>query len=179
MTVPRFVVLLVAGAMATAALLFGPGTTTASAHDALVSVTPADGASLETSPEGVALEFSGRPQELGTRVLVTAPDGRPVSDGPVELLDATVSQPLAPALPAGTYTVEWRVTSADGHPLSGSSTFDVAEGPAAPAPADPDEVTTATAAEDSGTLVSPVNLTAAGAVLAAGVLVLRRSRRRP
>lgn len=179
MTVQRFLVLLVAGGVAMTGLLLGPGVTTASAHDALVTVTPADGGTLETAPEQVTLEFRGRPQELGTRLAVTAPDGRPVSEGPVELLDATVSQPLAPALPAGTYTVEWRVTSADGHPLSGRATFDVAQGPTVPAPADPAEIATSTTAEDSGGLLSPVTLTAVGGLLAAGVLVLRRSRRRP
>ncbi|WP_324276691.1 copper resistance CopC family protein [Blastococcus brunescens] len=156
MTVQRFLVLLVAGAIAMAGLLLGPGVTTASAHDALVAVTPADGGTLETAPEQVTLEFSGSPQELGTRVLVTAPDGRPVSDGPVELRDTTVSQALAADLPAGTYTVEWRVTSADGHPLSGTSTFDLAGGPpGSVAQADPTTPSAATAADTSGSLLSP------------------------
>ena len=42
----------------------------------------------------------------------------------------TVTQPLAGGLPAGAYTVEWRVTSADGHPLSGTFGFTVAQGAA-------------------------------------------------
>ena len=36
------------------------------------------------------------------------------------LCDGVVNQPSAPA---GAYTVEWRVTSADGHPISGSFSF--------------------------------------------------------
>src|SRR5699024_10824890 len=38
-----------------------------------------------------------------------------------------VSHPLADDLPAGEYSVDWRVVSADGHPISGEFTFTVTE----------------------------------------------------
>ncbi len=38
-------------------------------------------------------------------------------------MDDTVRQALAPGAPAGAYTVSWRVTSADGHPISDTFTF--------------------------------------------------------
>jgi hypothetical protein len=41
----------------------------------------------------------------------------------VRAVDNTVTQSLEPGAPAGTYTVLWRVTSVDGHPVSGRFTF--------------------------------------------------------
>ena len=38
-------------------------------------------------------------------------------------MDNTVAQSIGPDAPAGTYTVQWRVTSADGHPISGTFGF--------------------------------------------------------
>src|SRR5690606_32208723 len=71
------------------------------------------------------------------QVVVTGPDGVVVSDGPAQLVDTSVVQPLVATLPAGPYTVEWRVTSADGHPLSGALTFTATEATGvAPPPAD-------------------------------------------
>ena len=42
-------------------------------------------------------------------------------------------QPIDDAAKAGTYRVEWRSTSSDGHPLSGTFDFTVTEGAAAAA----------------------------------------------
>lgn len=154
------------------------GTPAALAHDALVATTPAAGATLTTAPAQAELEFSGPPQALGTQVVVTAPDGAVVSRGEPELRGSTVVQPLADGLPAGAYTVAWRVTSSDGHPLSGTSAFTVA-GNTAPTPdaAAPSE---AAAARQVGSSSSGAGWVAAGAVavvLAAGLVVLRARRR--
>ena len=69
-------------------------------------------------------------QELGTEIAVTGPDA--VDDGGV------VTMPLPADLAAGAYTVDWRATSGDGHPISGSFAFTVESGPEA-APAAPEE----------------------------------------
>ena len=97
----------------------------ADAHAALKSVTPADGDTVATAPRTVTLEFN---EPIGTSfatVTVTGPDGsagtgRPKVDG------TTVSQALASDLPAGRYTVRFRVVSEDGHPVSDTSTFTIA-----------------------------------------------------
>jgi copper resistance protein C len=127
-------VLAVLASVVTGALvLVGTGMPMARAHDEVVATVPAQGAVVAAPPERVELQLSRPAQALGTRVLVTGPDGAPVSLGPVELRDTTVAQPLDPDVPSGTYTLEWQVTSADGHPVSGTSTFTVAEdGPVAP-----------------------------------------------
>jgi methionine-rich copper-binding protein CopC len=185
--VPGVVRLLAAGLM-TAALLLGPGVTAAFAHDALVAITPTGNSTLDTVPAQVTLEFSEPPQALGTRVLVSGPDGGQVSEGAVELRGTSVIQPLSGDLPAGNYTVQWRATSSDGHSLAGTSTFVIGPGTsAATGPPDIDPATPARksadvvpAAPDEGGPSSPVAWTAGGAVLAAaGVLGLRKWRRRP
>jgi len=153
----------VAGAAAVVAVTAGLGllgALPASAHDELVSTDPADGATVATAPDQVTLTFTDKAIALGTEVKVTAPDGSVVSTGDPQLGPTTVAQPLAPARPAGTYTVVWRVTSADGHPVSGTFHFAAtsAVGVAAPtASAVPSQAPSATpgASVASPTAASP------------------------
>jgi copper resistance protein C len=95
----------------------------ASAHNSLISTDPADGSTVATAPEQITLVFNEPGQALGSEIVVTAPDGTVVSDGAVQLVDASVTQALTGDLPAGAYSVTWRVTSADGHPIDGTFTF--------------------------------------------------------
>ncbi|MCC2333672.1 copper resistance CopC family protein [Cellulomonas wangsupingiae] len=104
-------------------LLTALGASPAAAHNTLRSTDPADGSTVATAPAQVTLTFDQPATELGTQVVVTGPDGAVLSAGAAQLVDASVVQPLVAELPAGTYTVDWRVTSADGHPLSGAFTF--------------------------------------------------------
>jgi methionine-rich copper-binding protein CopC len=97
--------------------------TAAAAHNVLISTDPADGSTVATAPDAVVMTFDQPALALGTELVVTAPGGGNVADGPPQLVDNTVRQPVAGTLPAGTYTVQWRVTSADGHPVSGSFRF--------------------------------------------------------
>lgn len=89
------------------------------AHTELVSAAPAPGSSVETLTE-IRLVFS---EPVGTESqiellqdFVTAAELQPVLDPN----DATVLRAAVPPLPDGVYTVQWSVTSADGHPISGS-----------------------------------------------------------
>ncbi|MGY1858242.1 copper resistance CopC family protein [Modestobacter sp. SYSU DS0290] len=154
-------------------LLLGSGAAPARAHDGLVGSTPAAAAALPAAPSTVQLEFSGAPLPLGTRVLVTGPDG-PVSAGEPEIRGTTVVQALAAEVPAGDYTVQWRSTSSDGHPVEGSYGFTVAANAARAAPAPTQPV-----AAPSSTGSSVVWWTAGALVLGAlGILVVGRLRRR-
>jgi methionine-rich copper-binding protein CopC len=114
----------------------------ASAHNTLVGTDPADGATVATPPTHITLTFDQPAQALGTEIVVLGPDGATVSTGAAELVDSTVAQALAADLPAGAYTVQWRVTSADGHPLSGELAFTATAGaaPAVTAPATPEPI---------------------------------------
>ncbi|KSW20909.1 copper resistance CopC family protein [Cellulomonas sp. B6] len=119
----------------------------ASAHNALRSSDPADGSTVATAPDAVTLTFDQAALELGTEIVVTAADGTIVSEGPVQLVDTSVVQPLAAERPAGAYSVMWRVTSADGHPIVGAFAFtatDAAGAAAAPAEPTPDATGEAT-----------------------------------
>lgn len=112
------------GGVATApALVLAPA---ASAHSVLLSVDPEDGAQLEASPEQVVLTFNEDVNQNFASVAVTSEDDRANR----AIGDPTVEGPEVSAqiedLPPGAYTVGYRVTSADGHVVSGSSVFTVA-----------------------------------------------------
>ncbi|MBA8793341.1 hypothetical protein FHX74_000935 [Friedmanniella endophytica] len=94
----------------------------ASAHDVLQSTAPADRASVGAVPAEVVLTFDEPALAMGTQVVVRGPGGD-VSSGAPRLVDNTVRQAVAADAPAGAYTVDWRVTSADGHPVSGQFGF--------------------------------------------------------
>lgn len=164
------------------ALLLGPLAGPAVAHDVLVGSTPAADSTQATAPDRVVLEFSGAPQPLGLEVAVAGPAGSTVTDGAPTIEGTTVVQRLRGDLAAGSYTVDWRVVSGDGHPLSGTITFTLSqdagaaagadEGPAA-APADGDQLATA-----SGASTFPVVWLAVAAVaVVAGAVVVRQLRR--
>ena len=157
---------------ATAALLFGPAVPAAQAHDSLTSSAPADGASV-AAPAVVSLEFAEAPQALGTQVAVTGPDGASVTDGDPEVSGSTVTQPLVADLPTGSYAVEWQVASDDGHPVSGTLGFTVADGGGTSGSSDAHAAAVPT---DSGS--SPLLWIGLGAIVAvAGALLVRQLRR--
>jgi methionine-rich copper-binding protein CopC len=154
---PRAAAVLLAVLLALAAVLLGA--TRADAHNALQGTDPADGATVATPPTHVTLTFDQPAQALGTEIVVLGPDGSTVSTGAAELVDTTVAQALAADLPAGDYTVQWRVTSADGHPLSGELTFTASAASATAAPETPEpetpEPTTTTMTEATQAPVAP------------------------
>ncbi|MEZ0491908.1 copper resistance protein CopC [Kineococcus sp. TBRC 1896] len=129
----------------------------AAAHDRLESTNPADGTTVATAPDAVVLTMSSPPLALGTLVRVTGPDGTVVSGGDPQIVDTDVSEPLTGPRPAGTYQVDWRITSSDGHPVSGTFSFTAtgAAGSAETSPASPAPSTTSPAAGDSPGSSSP------------------------
>lgn len=100
----------------------------AHAHAHLKSSSPADKATLAASPPAITLEFSEEIELKVSKATVTGPGNEAVKTG-----EAThgkgggsiVEIPLNGPLPAGTYTVVWRVLSKDGHKVKGSSTFSI------------------------------------------------------
>lgn len=112
------------------ALAAGPLAPTASAHDRLIDTQPGDNASVDTV-ERVSLTFNAAVLGQGARIEVTDPSGKDVSDGAVDVDGNKVTRPLTPGA-AGTYKVTWRVTSSDGHPISGTFDFRLTTAAAAP-----------------------------------------------
>ena len=103
------------------------------AHDELVSTSPADGTTVSSAPAEVLLVFGEPPVALGSEVQVLGPDGANVSAGALVLDGSTVRQALRAERPQGAYRVQWRVTSDDGHTVTGEFTFTAAAAAAAAA----------------------------------------------
>ena len=103
----------------------GPGAATALAHNVLVSSDPAEGARLDTGPEQVTLTFDQPVRLAFNTVTMVGPDGSHWIDAPVRVEGPTVTAPVHELGPAGTYTIGYRILSADGHPVSNKVTFEL------------------------------------------------------
>jgi methionine-rich copper-binding protein CopC len=104
------------------------GASSASAHDALESSTPAAGEVVTVDPTTVSLTYSDELITLGGdngayAIQVTDAPGGFHENGCVAVDGAVASTGVALGDP-GTYTVTWQVVSSDGHPTSGSYTFE-------------------------------------------------------
>jgi copper resistance protein C len=108
-----------------AMMLFGATLTAggADAHASRVSADPAENAILSTSPTLVSATFNEPLQTRFAAMTVVGPDGNLWSSGQPQVQGALVSVGVRPLGPTGTYTVNYRVTSADGHVVSGSWSF--------------------------------------------------------
>nr|WP_237557911.1 copper resistance protein CopC [Streptomyces sp. SID5470] len=108
-------------------LLFG-GAGAASAHAALRATDPEDGTVLKSAPRDITLTFTESVGLLDDSFRVLDPDGKRLKTGDAGH-GAGGSETARVSLPAklaqGTYTVAWRVVSADSHPVSGAFTFSV------------------------------------------------------
>ena len=103
----------------------------AAAHGTLQSSEPAGGSSLERAPSTVTLRFTERPDPGLSTVRVLDSGGRVVAGGPAQPAPGRPEELRVPVagLPAGAYTVAWRIVSAvDGHRTDGVFGFGV--GPA-------------------------------------------------
>ncbi|MFE1250686.1 copper resistance protein CopC [Streptomyces sp. NPDC058766] len=110
-------------------LLLG-GAGPASAHAALRSTDPGDGSVVQRAPRHVTLTFTESVGLLDDSFRVFGPDQRRVRTGEAAHADGrsdTARVGLPGKLARGTYTVAWRVVSADSHPVSGAFTFSVGE----------------------------------------------------
>jgi len=157
-------------AMLAAGLLLLASTAVAAAHATRISTDPADNASVKTGPDRVTATFNEQLQPTFAAMTVVGPDGNLWSTGDPQVSGAVLSVAVRPLGPAGTYTVNYRVTSADGHPVSGSWSFSLTTpgsgtpGPAAAAPSD----------DGGGLPVWPFIVGAAVLVAGGAVLAVRR-----
>lgn len=112
------------------------------AHTQLLKSDPEQGTSLDAAPEKVTLTFSQKIDERFVNVSMVVGTAKPA---PLELtvdgrdVIATVPAEMADAAPATDvvdgsvpWKVVYRVTSQDGHPVSGEVAFKVAASEAAP-----------------------------------------------
>lgn len=127
----RLVTMLLGGLVALAAVA-----APAFAHAHLERSDPVDGSVLTVAPSRVELEFSGDVQPAGDALWLTSWDGTSVALD-ASVTGAVVTAPLPGPLPDGSYTVSYRVTSADGHPAEGELRFGIGTGAASPPPPGP------------------------------------------
>ncbi len=112
--------------LAAAALALGPRL--AFAHAFLDHASPAVGSSVPTAPKSITLWFTQDLEPAFSQVRVTNRAGQRVDAGNAEVPQGKPDElqiGLKP-LPAGTYTVHWRVVSVDTHTTEGTFTFEVA-----------------------------------------------------
>ena len=140
------------------------------AHAACVSAEPADNAVVTTGPERVSATFNDRLQTTFAAMTVVGPDGNMWSTGEPTVQGAVVGIGLRPLGPAGTYTVNYRVTSTDGHVVAGSWSFRLTvAGTGTPGPA-------AAATDAGGDIpVWPFVVVAVALVAAGGLWAVRRA----
>lgn len=174
-----------AAAVALAAVsAFGLAVPQAQAHAALVDSSPADGDTVEAPLSEVELVFNEPVQSDFAQITVIDQNDTPYEDGDPSITGDTATQRVAD-LPNGTYTISYRIVSADGHPVTGSIKFTVTGGSE---PSGNGRPTSTHQAGQSGPAenASPSGTTgwvAVGALvvvaLAVGAVALRRTRNRP
>ena len=104
----------------------------AHAHNSLTGSNPENGARIADVPASITLTFLARLDPAATEVIVTGPGGDAAS-GPPGVRGRTVTLGVRDA-GGGTYTVAYRVSSTDGHPVKGTVTFTVTAPAATAAP---------------------------------------------
>ncbi|MFE7644732.1 copper resistance CopC/CopD family protein [Streptomyces phaeoluteigriseus] len=112
----------------TLVLLLLGGAGQASAHAALRGADPADGAVLKTAPRSITLTFTESVGLIDDTFRVFDPDNGRVETGEAQHADGrpdTARVTLPAKLGTGTFTVAWRVVSADSHPIAGAFTFSI------------------------------------------------------
>jgi methionine-rich copper-binding protein CopC len=183
---------LIAATLTAVALLLLPAAP-AAAHNTLRTATPAKNAQLSESPKQITLEFMQKLNPAFTTITLSesAQQRMATSEPAVSGTKGTVT--IDQPLPNGTYTVAYRVVSADGHPVQGSYRFTVADPAAAASPKATTPVTATSAAAPPTASASPassalpsadgsrtITLIGGGVVLAAiiagGAVVLTRRR---
>jgi hypothetical protein len=148
------------------------GAGTASAHAIRVAADPAPDSSVDAGPPRASATFNEHLQTDFAAMTVVGPDGNLWSTGDTQIEGAVASVALRPLGPTGRYTVNYRVTSADGHVVNGAWSFDLTvAGTGTPGPK-----VAQSADEPDGVPVWPFVAVAAVIVGAGAWLAVRRRR---
>lgn len=121
-------------ALAAMTVLLAPASP-AAAHNTLRAATPAPEARLSAPPAHIILEFAQRLDPAFTTIVLSDASRRKVRTSEPTVAGATGTVTVDEPLAAGSYTVAYRIVSADGHPVQGSYSFTVDEPAAGAAPA--------------------------------------------
>lgn len=149
------------------------------AHSVLLATSPAASSRVGAAPAVVVLTFNEMPRGEYSDIHIVGPDGARRDSGHVKVLNDTVSEALGGSRPVGLYTVDWRVISADGHPVSGQFSFTAASAAPALAPRQPDTIGSAASKKSgssTGIIVTVVVVVVVIAIGGLAFLLLRRRR---
>ena len=102
-------------------------TSGAFAHALVDHADPKVGSKVKTSPKEVRIWFTEKLEPAFSSMRVLDADGKQVDKGDahVDPKDQTLLAVNLPLLKAGTYKVEWRVTSVDTHKTEGDFQFQI------------------------------------------------------
>ncbi len=101
----------------------------APAHAAApVASEPYDRQELSDPPGAVTLAFGREVDPSAAKIIVSGPDGRNVTSGPLIVEGTNVTSRLRDGLPRGTYTVHYRVDGSGGRPEGGAYQFSYGSG---------------------------------------------------
>lgn len=161
MWITRACVIAASTAVLATTIAVGP----ASAHAALAGSNPADGAQIEAAPEEVVLTFNQDVQPMFATLNVVGADGTQWGRSEPVVNGRDLSVRLDGLGDAGQYTVAFRVTSADGHPITGSYDFTLTTATptstsAAPSPAESSPGGPAASAASESTGAAPTTAAA-------------------
>lgn len=177
MTYPRTIARLATAAVSAAGVAIVAGfagvvfsATPAAAHTTLVDSNPDDGATLDSPPAEITLEFNEPVQQDFSQVAVLDAEDNHYEDGTPTVVGAVVTQAVRD-LPDGDYRISYRVGSSDGHPVTGVLTFTMAAtggggGEPAPSPEQtqpPQPTRSPVETEDSPPVEQPTGTAAAAA----------------
>lgn len=106
-----------------------------SADATLIEATPADGATVESTPGEIVATFDQELGADGSSIILRGPDGEDVAEGgldPDEPTNLVIDD--VPELAPGEYEVRWVAASTDGHLIRDTWSFTVTAAPS-PTPA--------------------------------------------
>lgn len=120
--VVRYLCAVIAGFVVTLSL-----PSVASAHATLDGTTPAASSVVSQSPDEIVLDFDETVEPRLGSLRLFDDGGREMEVGDLlrDAVDQSVVRASVAPLPDGPYVVVWRVTSADGHPVTGAFPFEV------------------------------------------------------
>lgn len=148
------------------ALCAGP----ASAHTELLGSDPEQGSVLPSAPRTATLRFNEPIRVVAEAVTLLTAEGAELPSTATSV-DTEVQVDLPGALAPGTYTLGWRVISADGHPVTGALVFSVGEASARAAAIPHDPATVRSTQVAIGVVQGLVYL---GVFLAVGLVIFLR-----
>lgn len=126
----RFISVAAAAFILASSITLGSATS-ASAHDEIIATTPTADANVAPGQVKVSITFNEPVMQMGNNegieIQVTGPDGS-ATVLPCLMVDGATIWALDDTKTEGTYVVDWRSVSNDGHANSGSFNFVVAAG---------------------------------------------------